>query len=86
MTGALRSCLRGALEAAREEGTVSVRVRHVARTLVELPDTRAREALVLEKLDIAAAAAALDALRGGRGAGARSGAADAQGGDVREER
>ncbi|RSS31682.1 Clp protease N-terminal domain-containing protein [Streptomyces sp. WAC08452] len=64
MTGALRSCLRGALEAAREEGTVSVRVRHVARTLVELPDTRAREALVLEKLDIAAAAAALDALRG----------------------
>ncbi|MFH9418566.1 hypothetical protein [Streptomyces rochei] len=64
MTGALRSCLRGALEAAREEGTVSVRVRHVARTLVELPDTRAREALVLEKLDIAAAAAALDAFRG----------------------
>ncbi|NEC72095.1 hypothetical protein [Streptomyces rochei] len=64
MTGALRSCLRGALEAAREEGTVSVRVRHVARTLVGLPDTRAREALVLEKLDIAAAAAALDALRG----------------------
>ncbi|CAL9315256.1 hypothetical protein SUDANB135_05340 [Streptomyces sp. SudanB135_2055] len=64
MTGALRSCLRGALEAAREEGTVSVRVRHVARALVELPDTRAREALVLEKLDIAAAAAALDALRG----------------------
>ncbi|MFE6530656.1 hypothetical protein ACFVMA_17145 [Streptomyces rochei] len=64
MTGALRSCLRGALEAAREESTVSVRVRHVARTLVELPDTRAREALVLEKLDIAAAAAALDALRG----------------------
>ncbi|WP_192340488.1 Clp protease N-terminal domain-containing protein [Streptomyces sp. VITNK9] len=64
MTGALRSCLRGALEAAREEGTMSVRVRHVARTLVELPDTRAREALVLEKLDIAAAAAALDALRG----------------------
>ncbi|MFE0987163.1 hypothetical protein [Streptomyces rochei] len=64
MTGSLRSCLRGALEAAREEGTVSVRVRHVARTLVGLPDTRAREALVLEKLDIAAAAAALDALRG----------------------
>ncbi|GHC03764.1 MULTISPECIES: Clp protease N-terminal domain-containing protein [Streptomyces rochei group] len=64
MTGALRSCLRGALEAAREEGTVSVRVRHVARALVELPDTRAREALVLEKLDIAAAASALDALRG----------------------
>ncbi|MFJ8753926.1 Clp protease N-terminal domain-containing protein [Streptomyces sp. NPDC102441] len=64
MTGAVRSCLRKALEAAREEGTVSVRVRHVARALVELPDTRAREALVLEKLDLSAAAAALDALRG----------------------
>ncbi|MGW7520276.1 Clp protease N-terminal domain-containing protein [Streptomyces sp. NPDC054796] len=64
MTGALRACLRKALEAAREEGTISVRVRHVARALVELPDTRAREALVVEKLDVAAATAALDALRG----------------------
>ncbi|NLU68350.1 Clp protease N-terminal domain-containing protein [Streptomyces sp. HNM0574] len=64
MTGALRSCLRLALEAAREEGSVSVRVRHLARALVGLPDTRAREALVLEKLDVPAATAALDALRG----------------------
>ncbi|NGO14626.1 hypothetical protein G5C60_45325 [Streptomyces sp. HC44] len=64
MTGALRTCLRKALEAAREEGTVSVRVRHVARALVELPDTRAREAMVLEKLDVPAASTALDALRG----------------------
>ncbi|MGC9496252.1 Clp protease N-terminal domain-containing protein [Streptomyces sp. WG7] len=64
MTAALRTCLRRALEAAREEGTVSVRVRHVARALVELPDTRAREAMVVEKLDVSAASAALDALRG----------------------
>jgi hypothetical protein len=64
MTGALRTCLRMALEAARAEGAVSVRVRHVARALLELPDSRAREAMVLEKLDVAAATAALDALRG----------------------
>ncbi|MFD6988509.1 Clp protease N-terminal domain-containing protein [Streptomyces sp. NPDC059943] len=64
MTGALRSCLGKALEAAREEGTLSVRVSHVARALVELPDTRAREAMQVEKLDVPAAATALDALRG----------------------
>ncbi|MFJ2173972.1 hypothetical protein ACIOHE_13800 [Streptomyces sp. NPDC087851] len=64
MTGALRSCLRKALETAREEGAISVRVRHVARALVELPDTRAREAMVVEKLDVSAASTALDALRG----------------------
>lgn len=64
MTGALRSCLRKALEAAREEGTISVRVRHVARALFEVPRTRAREAMVVEKLDVAAATAGLDALRG----------------------
>ncbi|WP_405821841.1 Clp protease N-terminal domain-containing protein [Streptomyces sp. NBC_00838] len=65
MTGALRTCLRNAVKTAREEGGVSVRVRHVAHALVELPDTRAREAMVVEKLDVSAAAAALDALRGG---------------------
>ncbi|MDQ0933760.1 Clp protease N-terminal domain-containing protein [Streptomyces turgidiscabies] len=64
MTGALRSCLRKALETAREEGTLAVRVRHVAHALVELPDSRAREAMVVEKLDVSAASAALDALRG----------------------
>lgn len=64
MTGALRTCLRTALETAREEGSLSVRVRHVARALVELPDTRAREAMVVQKLDASAASAALDALRG----------------------
>ncbi|WP_369200273.1 Clp protease N-terminal domain-containing protein [Streptomyces sp. PU-14G] len=63
MTGALRNCLRKALESAREEGTVAVRVRHVARALLELPDTRAREAMVLEKVDVTAAMTALDALR-----------------------
>ncbi|MDJ1131504.1 Clp protease N-terminal domain-containing protein [Streptomyces iconiensis] len=64
MAGALRACLRKALEAAREEGTISVRVRHVASALFKLPDTRAREAMVVEKLDVPAASAALDALRG----------------------
>ncbi|MFD0227709.1 hypothetical protein ACWGPD_08855 [Streptomyces hirsutus] len=64
MTGALRTCLRKALETAREEGTLAVRVRHVAHALVELPDSRAREAMVVGKLDVSAASAALDALRG----------------------
>ncbi|MET9919947.1 Clp protease N-terminal domain-containing protein [Streptomyces sp. NPDC006435] len=62
MTGALRVCLLSALKAARAEGTVSVRCRHVARALLELPDSRAREALVVRRLDLAAAATALDAL------------------------
>ncbi|WP_369272317.1 Clp protease N-terminal domain-containing protein [Streptomyces sp. R11] len=62
MTGALRRCLLLALASARAEGTVSVRCRHVARALLELPESRAREAFVLQKLDPAAAATALDAL------------------------
>ncbi|MFJ8138693.1 Clp protease N-terminal domain-containing protein [Streptomyces sp. NPDC096013] len=64
MTGALRTCLRTALEAARKEGTVSVRVRHLAHALVALPGTRAREAMALAKVDVSAASTALDALRG----------------------
>ncbi|MFC8868935.1 hypothetical protein ACFUAC_14910 [Streptomyces sp. NPDC057148] len=64
VTAAVRVCLRKALEAAREERSASVRVRHVAQALMALPDTRAREAMVVEKLDVAAASAALDALRG----------------------
>ncbi|MFE9722271.1 Clp protease N-terminal domain-containing protein [Streptomyces sp. NPDC005794] len=64
MTGALRTCLRNALETARAEGALSVRVRHVAHALVERPGTRAREAMVVEKLDVSAASAALDALKG----------------------
>ncbi|KAF2778574.1 hypothetical protein STPH1_3236 [Streptomyces sp. OM5714] len=59
MSGAMRSCLLRALASARAEGTVSVRCRHVARALLELPDSRAREALLLRRLD---AAEALDRL------------------------
>ncbi|MEU5347940.1 hypothetical protein AB0H18_45350 [Streptomyces sp. NPDC020766] len=62
MTYATRTCLLLALTSARAEGTVSVRCRHVARALLNLPASRAREALVVEKLDLAAAATALDAL------------------------
>ncbi|MBU6530921.1 Clp protease N-terminal domain-containing protein [Streptomyces mayonensis] len=64
ITGALRACLHKALDIAREEGSISVHVRHVARALVDLPDTRAREAMVVEKLGVSAAATALDELRG----------------------
>ncbi|MDW4910757.1 Clp protease N-terminal domain-containing protein [Streptomyces sp. ADMS] len=62
MTGAMRSCLLLALRAARAEGTISVRCRHVARALLDLPESRAREAVLLRGLDPAAAATALDAL------------------------
>jgi len=62
MTGALRACLLLAIRSARAEGTMSVRCRHVARALLDLPDTRAREALLLERLDTAAALTALDRL------------------------
>ncbi|MFC8664894.1 hypothetical protein [Streptomyces sp. NPDC057199] len=62
MTDATRMCLLLALGSARAEGTVAVRCRHVARALLNLPTSRAREALVVERLDLAAAATALDAL------------------------
>ncbi|MFH8530541.1 Clp protease N-terminal domain-containing protein [Streptomyces tendae] len=62
MSGALRSCLLRALASARAEGTVSVRCRHVARALLELPDSRAREALLLRRLDAAEALTRLDRL------------------------
>jgi hypothetical protein len=62
MTDATRMCLLLALRSARAEGTVAVRCRHVARALLHLPASRAREALVVERLDLAAAATALDAL------------------------
>lgn len=62
MSGAMRACLLLALRSARAEGTISVRCRHVARALLDLPDTRAREALVLRRLDVAAASTALDRL------------------------
>ncbi|MEV5756519.1 Clp protease N-terminal domain-containing protein [Streptomyces tendae] len=62
MSGAMRSCLLRALASARAEGTVSVRCRHVARALLELPDSRAREALLLRRLDAAEALTRLDRL------------------------
>lgn len=62
MTGAMRACLLLALRSARAEGTTAVRCRHVARALLDLPDSRAREALLLQRLDPAAAATALDRL------------------------
>ncbi|WP_405525130.1 hypothetical protein OG426_18465 [Streptomyces canus] len=65
MTGALRTCLLLAIASARAEGTISVRCRHVARALVDLPCGRAREALLLRGLDPAAATTALDALNAG---------------------
>lgn len=61
-TGALRACLLHALRLACREGTPSVRGRHVARALLELPGTRAMEALMLRRTDPAAAFAALDTL------------------------
>ncbi|MET8978858.1 hypothetical protein ABZX85_24885 [Streptomyces sp. NPDC004539] len=62
MTGALRAVLHHALEAARAEGTLSVRRTHVARALLEVPGTRAREAMTLERIDTAAALERLAAL------------------------
>ncbi|MFJ6656822.1 Clp protease N-terminal domain-containing protein [Streptomyces sp. NPDC091377] len=62
MTGALRACLLDAFALARAEGTVSVRCRQVARALLDRPGTRAREAMTLERLDLEAASAALDAV------------------------
>ncbi|NDZ83691.1 hypothetical protein G3I19_35320 [Streptomyces sp. SID10853] len=62
MSGAMRACLLLAVGSARAEGTISVRCRHVARALLDLPDTRAREALLLRQLDLAAASTALDKL------------------------
>ncbi|MDX2540427.1 Clp protease N-terminal domain-containing protein [Streptomyces sp. WI04-05B] len=72
MTGALRTCLLLAIASARAEGTISVRCRHVARALVDLPGGRAREALLLRGLDPAAAATALDALNTGTSARSES--------------
>ncbi|MEV7086225.1 Clp protease N-terminal domain-containing protein [Streptomyces sp. NPDC093085] len=61
-TGALLACLRHALGLARAERTESVRCRHLARALVELPGSRAREAMTLSQVDLDAARTALDAL------------------------
>lgn len=78
MTGALRMCLLRAIGSAHAEGTVSVRCRHVARALVDLPDSRAREALLLRRLDPAAAATALDGQAPGASAQSTESARSAQ--------
>ncbi|MFJ8000429.1 Clp protease N-terminal domain-containing protein [Streptomyces sp. NPDC096310] len=67
-SGALRACLLRALRLARLEGTPSVRCRHVARALLQLPDSRALEAMTLQRIDRAAASAALDTLDAGAAA------------------
>ncbi|MFI6703132.1 Clp protease N-terminal domain-containing protein [Streptomyces sp. NPDC050509] len=65
---ALRACLLRALRLARLEGTPSVRCRHVARALLQLPDSRALEAMTLQRIDKAAASTALDTLDAGAAA------------------
>lgn len=69
MSGALRACLLLALTSARAEGAISVRCRHVARALLDLPGSRAREALLLRRLDTGAAATALDGVDAKESAG-----------------
>ncbi|MEV6418843.1 Clp protease N-terminal domain-containing protein [Streptomyces sp. NPDC051662] len=61
-SGALSACLFLALGLARLEAAPEVYARHVARALLDLPDSRAREAYALRRLDRAAAYTALDAL------------------------
>ncbi|MFE4058991.1 Clp protease N-terminal domain-containing protein [Streptomyces sp. NPDC059096] len=65
---ALRACLLRALRLARLEGTTSVRCRHVARAMLQLPDSRALEAMALQRIDRTAASVALDALDAGAAA------------------
>ncbi|MFJ2261564.1 Clp protease N-terminal domain-containing protein [Streptomyces sp. NPDC087844] len=59
LSGALSGCLVGALRLARQEGTSSVRCRHVARSLLGMTDSRAVEALLIRGVDLGRAAAAL---------------------------
>ncbi|MFE4172242.1 Clp protease N-terminal domain-containing protein [Streptomyces sp. NPDC056909] len=59
---ALRACLLHALRLARAQGSLDAGSRQVARALLDVPGTRAREACVLERLDPAAAYATLDTL------------------------
>ncbi|MFF3751028.1 Clp protease N-terminal domain-containing protein [Streptomyces sp. NPDC002018] len=61
-SGALRACLLHAHRLARGDASPGVCSRHVARALLDLPGTRAREACVLRRLDPAAAYTELDTL------------------------
>ncbi|QXE34642.1 Clp protease N-terminal domain-containing protein [Streptomyces sp. GMY02] len=78
-SGALRACLLHAFRLARAEGCPGVYSRHVARALLDLPGTRAREACVLRRLDLSAAYAALDTLDDRAGAGAEGPGSDGPG-------
>lgn len=60
-TGALGETLLGALRLARAEGTPGAHQRHLARALLNTPESRALEVLVLHRVDLEAAATALDA-------------------------
>lgn len=60
-SGALRHALTAALRLAREEGSPQAHERHLARALLETRESRALEALALRRVDLTAAAAALDA-------------------------
>ncbi|WP_405612105.1 Clp protease N-terminal domain-containing protein [Streptomyces sp. NBC_01508] len=68
-SGALRQTLLGALRLAREEGSPDAHGRHLARAMLATPGSRALEALTLCRVDLDAAASALDAqaeaVRGG---------------------
>lgn len=70
-TGALRETLLGALRLAREEGSPGAHERHLARALLETPESRALEALALHRVDLEAAATALDAQAGAVRGGAK---------------
>lgn len=60
-TGALRETLLGALRLAREEGTPGAHQRHLARALLNTPESRALEvlALALHRVDLDAQAEAV---------------------------
>lgn len=60
-SGALRHALTAALRLAREEGSPEAHERHLARALLETRESRALESLALRRVDLAAAATALDA-------------------------
>ncbi|MET4921699.1 Clp protease N-terminal domain-containing protein [Streptomyces sp. PSRA5] len=77
-SGALRRTLLGALRLAREEGAQDVHERHLARALLETPGSRALEALSLRRVDVAAAASALDAQAEAVRAGAEPWPAEAE--------
>lgn len=78
-TGALRETLLGALRLAREEGSPDAHERHLARALLQTPESRALEALALRRVDLTAAAEALDAQAEAVRAGAEPWPAEAAG-------